>query len=156
MAVDGLGHLLGVLVVSAGRWPAPRLGLVNVAHGQAQVLHPDHNCSLNEVSVHGVSHPASPGLYLKTALPLRMVGIDLVPEGWCAILPEEDGALQLVHLLLAGLDLEPDFPQIGNLIELPFMFWPFGDLNISLSEHYRTYFRLASFPLSLAAMAARK
>ena len=57
-----------------------------------------------------------------------------------AILPEEDGALQLVHLLLAGLDLKPDFPQFGSeqgedLVTLqPLVVGLGGDLLLVLPE----------------------
>ncbi len=41
-----------------------------------------------------------------------MVSVNLVPERRDAVLAEENGTLELVHLLLAGLDLEPKACQI--------------------------------------------
>jgi hypothetical protein len=59
-------------------------------------------------SVNCVAHPFPACLYLQAALPLGMVSVYLVAQCGNAVLPEEDGAFELVHLLLAGLDLEAD------------------------------------------------
>ena len=110
---ESVRYRAGIFIIFTHGGSSPALVPVAVWNSQDEAFQLDHNQCLNEIAVHGVSHPGPTSLDLQTAVPLRVEGIDLVLKIGSAVLTEEHGALNFGPRCLAKLDGETEVGEIG-------------------------------------------
>jgi hypothetical protein len=77
------------------------------------VLYLNHNACLNQVPVDRVAHPRPPGLYFEAALPILMVGVNLVENGGNTVFAIENWPLYFLAAPLTRLYLETQALEVN-------------------------------------------
>ena len=112
VAKKGVRHGAGVRVIFADHRAAASLISVLVWNRQNEVLQLNHNQSLDQIAVDGISHPCVTGFDLQTAAPLRVEHVDLILKIQDAVLRRRTQSLYLRSVRLAEFDRKSECRQV--------------------------------------------